>query len=217
MIASFPSSTPTTTGPPVMKSIRPRRTACPVLGVVLLAEGAVDLDQLECGDSQPLGLKPLQDLTHQPALDTIGLEDDQGTLHAREPMSDRGPGAGRKFLIPVSSPKLLIQFHHPRNSLVRGGAGCNVPAARRSVRLSFQGNSWIRIRPRAARSRTSGGSREQGDDDPGHIAPVVLARGRSLLGTACPARVGVIDRQDLASLLTQPDLTAWISSCGSAV
>ena len=33
-----------------------------VLGVVLLAQGAVDLDQLEGGDPQALGLEPLEDL-----------------------------------------------------------------------------------------------------------------------------------------------------------
>src|SRR5208283_21960 len=61
-----------------------------VLGIVLLPERSIDPDQLECCNSQSLAFKSCQDLTNQPALNTVGLEDNQGTLHAREPMSDRG-------------------------------------------------------------------------------------------------------------------------------
>ena len=59
-----------------------------VLGVVLLAEGAVDLDELQGRDAEPLRLEPREDRADQPALDAIGLEDDQGALHGSE--SPRG-------------------------------------------------------------------------------------------------------------------------------
>ena len=61
-----------------------------VLGVVLLAQGAVDLDELQGGDPQALGLEPLEDLADQPALDAIGLEDDQGALHGESALASEG-------------------------------------------------------------------------------------------------------------------------------
>jgi hypothetical protein len=53
-----------------------------VLGIVLLGQRPIHLHELERGDPQALGLESREDLTDQPALNTIGLEYDQGTLHA---------------------------------------------------------------------------------------------------------------------------------------
>ena len=41
-----------------------------------------NLQQAQADDLQPLAFQPGQDLADQPTLDAIGLDQDQGTLHA---------------------------------------------------------------------------------------------------------------------------------------
>src|SRR3954467_15556885 len=54
-----------------------------VLGVVLLRGVAVERAQLERADRQPLALDPPDDLADEPAGDTVGLDQDQGSLVVR--------------------------------------------------------------------------------------------------------------------------------------
>jgi hypothetical protein len=53
-----------------------------VLGVVALRQLLGDLDQLEADQFEAARLQTRQDRTDQPALDTVGLDDDQGAFHA---------------------------------------------------------------------------------------------------------------------------------------
>ena len=106
--------------------------------------------------------------------------------------------------IPVPCSEILFQSHHPRNQFSPVEAWVATPRqARRSVR------SASRVIPGTSPGQPPdpdiGRIGEQGDDDSGHLAPVVLAQvGRA--GNGLPARVGVIDRQDFPMLLTQPDV-----------
>ncbi len=61
-----------------------------VFRIVLLAQRTIDLDELERGDAEPFGLDTCENRTDQPALDTIGLENDQGALHGRHGLGEEG-------------------------------------------------------------------------------------------------------------------------------
>ncbi len=86
-----------------------------MFGVMLLGQCAINLDELQRRDPQPLALEPRQDLAHQPALNTIGLENNERFLHAKKPVSSlrRRPhaGLGVEILCLQSS---LFQVRHGR-------------------------------------------------------------------------------------------------------
>ena len=52
-----------------------------MFAVMLLGEGAVDLDQLQGRNPKPFRFKASQDRAHEAALNGIGLENNQSVLH----------------------------------------------------------------------------------------------------------------------------------------
>src|SRR5271157_2910837 len=104
---------------------------------------------------------------------------------------------------PPPLPRFLSSLTIREISLVSWGRGLQRPGrlAGRSDQLPGKFLERVRAQPPDPDSGRIG---EQGDDDSGHLAPVVLGQvGRA--GNGLPARVGVIDRQDFPLLFTKPD------------
>ncbi len=127
---------------------------------MLLAQAAVDADQLQGDDPQPLGLEALQDGADQPALDTIGLEDDQGSLHGTREYS--GISGDRSRSVVYSGGGVFATSSGPI-TCVRQPALDDPP-----VELLIR----VVIQPPDADDRDL---LEQRDDDPGHRTVMVLA------------------------------------------
>ena len=113
-----------------------------VLGVVLLGQAAVDADQLERGDPQALGLEACEDRADQPALDTIGLEDDQGALHGTQSRC-RSWDDGNHGPVESSMPGVDVATSSSRRCSQRSGS---------TIR---QGSSWYESGS-SRQTRTSG-------------------------------------------------------------
>ena len=109
----------------------------------------------------PLASKRLQDRADQPALDTIGLEDDQGPLHGTQSRS-RSCGDSRRTVVYSGRG----EFATSSESLA--GDGLDDPPGEFLVGVGVEP-------PDADDGRLA----EQRDDDPGHRAVVVLVAGRS--------------------------------------
>ena len=96
-MSSGPSRTPTKAGARVMKATSSAKKgfAC-VLVVVAPGRRLVDPAQLARHEAQAPALEAGQDLADEPALDAVGLHDDEGALHgARRYHRPLSPDAAR--------------------------------------------------------------------------------------------------------------------------
>src|SRR5262249_23437712 len=167
-----------------------------MLGVVLLGQPAIDAQQLERRDPEPLGLEAAQDLPDEPPLHAVRLEDDEGPLHVISPRT--GPSCRPSRRRDAPRPFLASSVGNLTRSLVASWCSINAKRLDEPPRQLLVGVS-------AQSPDTNLGSViQQRDDNPRQVA-VVIRLEINVAGHRDRPGVGMIDGQDLGLSLPKSD------------